>query len=82
MLSDVTQAGSTQEGVGNGMANDVGIRVSHQPARVGDPESTEYQRSSFAQPVSVVPDAYPHTETPTEREPDFPHRFQQSSRSA
>jgi hypothetical protein len=72
MLSNVTQAGSTQEGVGDSMTHNVGVGVPHQPARVGDPESAEYQRSSLAQPVCVVPDAYPQTETPTERAPSFP----------
>jgi len=72
VISDIAQGCSTQKGICDGMADHVGIGMPRQPAWVRDPESAEYQRSSLAQPVSVMSDAYPHTKTPGGRELDFP----------
>jgi hypothetical protein len=60
MLADVAQPGSSKERIGDCMAHHVGIGMSRQPASEGDSQPAKYQRSSFAQPVSVVPDPYPH----------------------
>ena len=64
MLADVAQAGGAQQGVGHRVADDVGIGMAHQPARMLDPEPAQDQRPPLAQPMRVMTDSYPHCPAP------------------
>ena len=74
MLPDIAQAGRTQKRIGDGMANHVRVGMSHQSQPMLDHESTEDQRSPFAQPVRVMPDPNPHVVAPSSESEHDPGR--------
>ena len=57
-LADVTQGGGTEQRIGHGMQQDVGVAVADQRAIVGDVDSAHAQRSARLQPVGVMSDSY------------------------
>ena len=65
MLADIAQPGGAQEGVGDGVADDVGIRVADQAPGMVDPHSAQQERPPLGQAMCVVPDSDPHLGTPS-----------------
>ena len=65
MLADVAHSRGTEQGVSDRMADDVGIRVPDQPARVLDPEPAQVERQAVTQPVRIVPDSNPQSMAPS-----------------
>ena len=59
MLADVTQRGRAEECVGDGVEQDVGVRMPVQPPIVRDLDAAEDQATSRRKAVSVVADADP-----------------------
>ncbi len=57
MFADVAQGGGPQQRVGDGMHQDVRIRMPVQPLRMGDINATQDQFPSFPEPMDVVPEA-------------------------
>jgi hypothetical protein len=51
--SDIAEGQSTQNGVGHGMKQDIGIRVASQAELTGNLDSTEYERAASLNPVRV-----------------------------
>lgn len=53
-VANVAQTHRAQQGIGEGMQDDIGIRMANQSARMGNADAAEDQRPSFGQAVGVV----------------------------
>ena len=60
MLADVAQPRRAEEGVGDGVQDDVGVGMAEQAAGVVDPDPAQDQRPPLDQPMRVVTDPHPH----------------------
>jgi hypothetical protein len=60
-LANVAQRGGSQQGVGDGVQQDIGIAMADQVLVVGDVDPAEPERSARRKPMSVVPDSNPWT---------------------
>lgn len=54
MLTHIPQCQCPEYGVANGMEEHVGIGMSEQPLRMGNPHSTKYERPTIGPSVSIV----------------------------
>jgi hypothetical protein len=55
-VSDVWQAGGSQHGIGDGMAEDIGIRMTVQSERVRDFYPSEHEFSAFDEAMHIITD--------------------------
>ena len=53
MLADVAEAGRAEQGVGDGVKDDVGIAVAGKPAAVGHVDAAEHDRTFAGEGVDV-----------------------------
>src|SRR5690606_35972302 len=53
MAANIPQARSTQDGIGNGMQQGIGIRMPHQAMRMRDGDTAQNQGSAFAQHMHI-----------------------------
>ena len=72
VLSDIAQAGRSQQCIGHRVTDHIGIGVPHQAPWMGDPKSSQDQRPTLAQPMCVVPDPDPHVQAPHLAQPAVP----------
>lgn len=57
MVADVAQCGGTEQGVADGVDEDVGIAMAKQTMRVGDEDASEPQFAPFNELVDIVAEA-------------------------
>src|SRR5439155_10362802 len=66
MPSDIALRAATEDGVGDGVAQHVGVRVADEAHLVRNPDAANHQRTARLEPMEVVPDADSHGRlTPT-----------------
>ena len=57
-VADVAESRRAEQGVGDGVQDDVGVTMTDQPARMLDTDAAQNQRPAFRQAMRVVTDAY------------------------
>jgi hypothetical protein len=55
--SDLPDAGGTEQGIGDGVRQDIAVRVTEKSRRVRDRNGTEKQGTSFDETVDVTPES-------------------------
>lgn len=53
-VADIAQAGGTEKGVGGGVAEDIGIGMTDEPARVIEADAAKGERTALGKPVDIV----------------------------
>ena len=66
-LADVARARGAEDGVGEGVRHGVGVRVPGEPARMGDGDAAEDERTARDEAVGVVADPHPGHARPAPR---------------
>jgi hypothetical protein len=61
MLADIAQSHGAEDGVGDGVEQDVGIRMTEEPFLPGNIYSADDQFASFHEAMNIIPVTYSHT---------------------
>ena len=60
METDITQSGGTEEGIANGMQEDIGIAVAYKAVGMGHTHTTEPKGQALTEAVHVISSSYTH----------------------
>ena len=57
MLTDIAGGGGAQDSINQRVGDRIGVRVSGKTARVGNPDSSQHQRTTLRESMRIVADA-------------------------